>query len=88
MKINIHPIFALLFMLTMVAAFLTIPVIAFYVLPRSIVWLTDYLLHFVGLSLPFNLFTWAISMYILWMTGAVRVLSKELKSAVANLKAK
>lgn len=87
MKINLHPIFGLLFMLIVMAAFLTIPVIAFYVLPRSIVWITNYLLHFVGLSLPFNLFTWAISMYILWITGAVRVLTRELKTAVGNLKA-
>lgn len=87
-KLNVHPLLGLVFILVVIAAFVTIPVIAFYVLPKALIWAVNYLISFVGWHVPFNLFTWAIAMYLFWITGVVRLTTRGLKTAVGQIKAK
>lgn len=88
--IKVHPIFGLMLMLIIFAGFLCIPVLAFYVAPKALVWLFNWpFVHLMGLSgLPFNLFTWAIAMYLLWMVGAVRLTFSGLKTALGEITSK
>lgn len=85
-RILIHPAISIVLVLAFVAVFLCIPVVAFYVLPKAIVWMVNYIVHFVGWHVPFNLFTWALAMYLLWITGVVRIATRELKHVVGELK--
>lgn len=90
--LTVRPIFILLLWLCFIAAFLTIPIIAFYVLPKALVWLASVIVGELGalvhlrLYVPFNVITWAVAMYILWLTGVIRFATKELKSAVSAVK--
>jgi hypothetical protein len=86
--VQINPFLGLVLVLVMFAAVLTIPVIAFYVLPKALVWCINWIIGFLGWHIPFNLFTWALAMYVLYLLGVVRFATKELKSAVNELKTK
>lgn len=86
MKIQLHPLFGLLFIMIFITMIVTIPVIAFYVLPKALIWAINFLIGFVGWHVPFNLFTWAIAMYLFWITGVVRLSTRGLKTAVGTIK--
>lgn len=87
--IKVHPLIGLLFMLAIVAALIIIPVMAFYVAPKALIWAVNWLVSSPGQTrVPFNLFTWAIAMYLLWVTGVVRITTSSLKTAVDQMKPK
>jgi len=65
-----------------VACFITIPIIGFYVLPKGLIIVFNMLLRFMGWELPFNVFTWAIAMYLLWVMGILKFTTRELAEHV------
>lgn len=88
MKTKLHPAIALLFILLVFAAFIIIPFTAFYLMPKALVWFVNYLIHFVGWHIPFNVFTWAIAVYVIWLIGIARLVITPLKDAVREFSVK
>lgn len=82
-KLELPKWLAWLFMLGSIACFITLPIIGFYVMPKSLVWLVNIVFD---RDIPFNLFTWAISMYLLWVLGIMKFTTSQLKDHVKNIK--